>query len=44
MKIVKKTMKLKKPKITGDNTNNPEDYEFMGSDDESLHQPGDTGI
>jgi hypothetical protein len=38
-----KKVKLKKPKVT-EGEDKPEDYEYMGSDDQMLHEPGDTGI
>ena len=36
-------LKVKKPKVT-EGDDKPEDYEYMGSEDEHLHEPGDTGV
>jgi hypothetical protein len=41
--IANKKVKLKKPKVK-EGEDKPEDYEYMGSEDENLHEPGDTGI
>jgi hypothetical protein len=43
LETVNQKVKVKKPKVT-EGEDKPEDYEFMGTDDEGLHEPSDTGI